>query len=139
MDEIDVVVGIIRDADGRVLVNQRLPGTHMEGFWEFPGGKRRADEDRETALARELKEELGIDVLRAEPLLRLRHDYPERTVHLDVWTILDYSGAPHSREGQDIDWVDPDLLKERGLLPADRPIVAKLVEAHDGTAGEGGG
>lgn len=127
MTEINVVVGIIRDADGRVLVNQRLPGTHMAGFWEFPGGKRQINESREAALARELNEELGIEVLRAEPLLALTHDYPERTVHLDVWTILDYSGVPESREGQNIDWVDPGSLDERGLLPADQPIVAKIL------------
>lgn len=132
MTEIKVMVGILRDADGRVLVNQRLPGTHMAGYWEFPGGKRLSGESREAALARELKEELGIKVLRAEPLLALTHDYPERTVHLDVWTILDYSGVAESREGQDIDWVAPGSLQERGLLPADHPIVVKLLELDNG-------
>ena len=136
MTEINVMVGIIRDADGRVLVNQRLPGTHMAGFWEFPGGKRRDNETRQAALARELQEELGIEVLRAEPLLALTHDYSERTVHLDVWTILEYEGEPWSREGQAIEWRAPDALEAMGLLPADRPIVVKLQETTSGKAGE---
>lgn len=111
----------------------------MAGYWEFPGGKRRSNESREAALARELEEELGIEVLRAEPLLALTHDYPERTVHLDVWTILDYSGVPESREGQDIDWVAPGSLEERGLLPADQPIVVRLLEMDSRSAEKDGG
>lgn len=139
MIEIEVMVGIIRDARGRVLVNQRLPGTHMAGFWEFPGGKRRDNESREAALARELQEELGIQVLRAEPLLELAHEYPERIVHLDVWTILDFEGEPESREGQAIDWVVPDSLRDAGLLPADLPIVVELLKARVRNSVEGGG
>ena len=59
----EVVVGIVRDATGRILINQRRPGTHLEGLWEFPGGKRHTGEDRAAALARELDEELGIEVV----------------------------------------------------------------------------
>jgi 8-oxo-dGTP diphosphatase len=126
---IDVVVGIIRDEQGLVLVNQRRPGTYLAGLWEFPGGKRHANEDRRSALARELHEELGIDVIAAEPLLTLRHDYPDRRVHLDVWSILEYSGAPRSREDQAIAWARPEALSSLELLPADAPIVAALLKA----------
>ncbi len=123
---IDVVVGIIRDSAGRILVNQRRPGTHLAGFWEFPGGKRRSGEEREVALARELSEELGVEVIGAEPLMGLTHEYPDLEVHLDVWTVLEYTGEPRPREDQVIDWVQPEALANIALLPADLPIVAAL-------------
>ena len=127
---IDVVVGIVEDSVGRILVNQRRPGTHLAGLWEFPGGKRNAGEGRQAALARELHEELGIEVVTAEPLLTLRHDYPDRRVHLDVWSVLDYSGEPRSREDQAIAWVYPQALSSLELLPADAPIVVELLKSH---------
>ncbi len=123
---LDVVVGIVRDAEGRVLVNQRRPGTHLAGSWEFPGGKRQAGESREAALARELHEELGIDVITAIPLMELSHDYPDRQVRLDVWSVVEYSGTPAPREDQVIDWIAPEYLTVLELLPADLPIVAEL-------------
>lgn len=125
--ELEVVVGIVRDDSGRVLVNQRRPGTHLAGLWEFPGGKRQLGEGREAALARELHEELGIDVVAAAPLLSLHHDYSDRRVHLDVWTVLEFTGAPRSREAQVIDWVAVGELSGLELLPADAPIVAALL------------
>ena len=125
--ELEVVVGIVRDDSGRVLVNQRRPGTHLAGLWEFPGGKRQLGEGREAALARELHEELGIDVVAAAPLLSLHHDYSDRRVHLDVWTVLEFTGAPRSREAQVIDWVAVGELSGLKLLPADAPIVAALL------------
>jgi len=126
--ELEVVVGIIRDDSGRILVNQRRPGTHLAGFWEFPGGKRHSGEGREAALTRELHEELGIDVVAAVPLLSLHHEYSDRRVHLDVWTVLEFTGAPRSREAQVIDWVAVDALSSLELLPADAPIVAALLK-----------
>ena len=124
----DVVVGIVRDSAGRVLVNQRRPDTHLAGLWEFPGGKRHAREGRQAALARELHEELGIEVVTAEPLLTLHHDYPDRRVYLDVWSVLEYSGEPRSCEDQAIAWVYPKALSSLELLPADAPIVGKLLD-----------
>ncbi len=123
---VDVLVGIVTDERGRVLVNRRRAGTHMEGFWEFPGGKRAAGEGRFDALRRELHEELGIEVEEAIPMLELVHDYPEKRVALDVWRVLEYAGEPHSREGQELKWVLPGELRRIGLLPADEPIVEAL-------------
>jgi len=124
-----VLVGLIRDARGRWLVNQRRPGTDLAGFWEFPGGKRHADETPFAALRRELDEELGIDVLEAEPWLELVHDYPDKTVRLDVWRVLDYRGDVDAREGQALDWVAAVRLAALPLLPADLPIVEALLRA----------
>ena len=121
-----MLVGLISDARGRWLVNQRRPGTDLAGFWEFPGGKRQVGETPFAALRRELDEELGIDVLAAEPWLELTHDYPDKSVLLDVWRVLDYRGEVTAREGQALDWVAPARLAALPLLPADLPIVAAL-------------
>jgi len=125
-----VLVGLIDDASGRRLVNQRRPGTDLEGFWEFPGGKRHADETPLAALRRELDEELGIDVLAAEPWLELLHDYPNKRVLLDVWRVIDYRGEVGAREGQALDWVAAARLSTLPLLPADLPIVDALLRAN---------
>jgi 8-oxo-dGTP diphosphatase len=122
-----VLVGLIGDPRGRWLVNQRRPGTDLAGFWEFPGGKRQAAETPFAALRRELDEELGIEVLAAEPWLELEHDYPDKTVLLDVWRVIDYRGEVCAREGQALDWVAAAALAELPLLPADLPIVAALL------------
>ena len=127
LEPLHVLVGLIGDAQGRWLVNQRRPGTDLAGFWEFPGGKRHADETPFAALRRELDEELGIDVLAAEPWLRLEHDYPDKKVLLDVWRVLDFRGEVRAREGQALDWVAPPRLAALPLLPADLPIVAALL------------
>jgi len=121
-----VLVGLIGDARGRWLVNQRRPGTDLAGFWEFPGGKRHANETPFAALRRELDEELGIDVLTAEPWLQLEHDYPDKKVLLDVWRVIDYRGEVGAREGQALDWVAAPRLAALPLLPADLPIAAAL-------------
>jgi 8-oxo-dGTP diphosphatase len=121
-----VAAGVIRDTTGRVLIAQRLPGRHMAGGWEFPGGKVAAGETAFAALTRELREELGIEVHSATPLVRYRHEYPERTVVLDVWMVGDYSGEPLPLEGQPLRWESVGCLGEAGLLEADRPIIDLL-------------
>jgi 8-oxo-dGTP diphosphatase len=128
---IDVVVALIRDSNGRVLVSRRRPGSHMAGFWEFPGGKRGSGEAARDALGRELDEELGIRVLSAEPFMSLDHEYPDRDVALDVWTVSAFDGEPRPLEGQQLDWVAPRGLREIGLLPADLAIVDRLVAQAD--------
>jgi 8-oxo-dGTP diphosphatase len=126
---IEVSVGILRDESGRILIGQRPAGKHFAGHWEFPGGKRQAGESRLEALGRELAEELGIRVVAAEPLLELSFDYPDRTVHLDVWWISAFEGTPRSREGQVLRWIAAAELNDVALLPADEPIV-RAIEAR---------
>ena len=128
--EIEVVAGVIEDSEGRILIAQRPEGTHLAGGWEFPGGKVAAGETASEALARELREELGIDVVRALPLVRYRHTYPERTVVLDVWRVAEYSGEPRALEGQPLRWESLDRLLQTGLLEADRPVVEALLAAQ---------
>ncbi len=123
---VDVVVGLISDGAGRWLVNCRPAGTPLAGSWEFPGGKRQAGEAPFAALKRELDEELGIDVLEAEALLELTHDYPDKRVRLDVWRVLRYRGDVTGREGQPLKWVTVEECRELALLEADWPIVERL-------------
>ena len=123
---VDVVVGLIGDSSGRWLVNCRPPGTPLAGSWEFPGGKRQPGEAPLAALKRELDEELGIEVLEAEPVLVLEHDYPDKRVRLDVWHVLRYRGEARALEGQPLRWVTAAECRELPLLPADGPIVERL-------------
>jgi 8-oxo-dGTP diphosphatase len=124
--EIDVVVALMRDAEGRWLVTCRPGGKELAGWWEFPGGKRGAAEEAFAALIRELDEELGVVVEAAEPCLELVHDYPGKRVRLDVWLVTRFSGTPEAREGQDMRWVRAGELDRLRLLPADGPIVEWL-------------
>ena len=121
-----VVAAVMRDAAQRVLVSQRPAGKHMAGYWEFPGGKIAAGESGQEALARELREELGIEVLAARAWLEVNHVYPDRIVDLGIYLVDNYDGAPVGREGQAIRWVAMHELHSLPLLPADAPIVQKL-------------
>jgi len=114
------------DGAGRVLIAQRPPGKHLAGGWEFPGGKLEPGEDRRAGLARELREEIGIDIETPRPLLRLRHTYPSGEVLLDIWVVRTYSGEPRGLDAQALRWVSQDELSVIELLPADAPIVAAL-------------
>ena len=93
---------------------------------EFPGGKLRAGESPREALARELEEELGVQVRSAYPLIQIRHTYSAKQVFLDVWRVTDYGGVPHGRESQVVDWVNQDRLTKLDLPAANTPIVAAV-------------
>jgi len=129
--ELHVVAGVLRDERRRVLIAQRPADKHMGGYWEFPGGKIALGESAEAALARELEEELGITLRRCHRLLRLQHEYPDRSVELDVLIVEDYEGVPVGLEGQALKWVQTEELGQEALLPADRPIVEALVASAD--------
>lgn len=112
-------------ADPEYLLSQRLPGRHLAGCWEFPGGKREGDEPLLTTLARELDEELGLRVIHAEPLLSLTHHYPEQSVRLWLFA-AECSGTPTSCEGQAICWVSKSSMQGLSMPAADWPIVKML-------------
>jgi 8-oxo-dGTP diphosphatase len=123
---IQVVAAVLRDTAGRVLIAERPTGKPMGGFWEFPGGKLEPGETAFHALQRELHEELGIRVRHAYRLLRFSHRYPDKEVELDVWRVTAWDGVPASQEGQPLQWVLPEELRDWQLLPADEPIVKAL-------------
>jgi 8-oxo-dGTP diphosphatase len=120
------VAAVLFDRRGRVLIAERPAGKHLAGCWEFPGGKIEPGETRTEALARELWEELGVEIERPRPLLRLRHAYPHSEVLLDVWVVRRYRGEPRGLDGQGLRWCRHKELGSAELLPADRPIVAAL-------------
>ncbi|MGE4476482.1 MAG: Nudix family hydrolase, partial [Stutzerimonas sp.] len=124
MQRIHVAAAVIRDARGRVLIAKRPLDKHQGGLWEFPGGKVEADECVEVALARELHEELGIHVTQAQPLIQVRHDYPDKRVLLDVWEVTAFAGVPHGAEGQPLAWVEPGELVRYQFPAANQPIIA---------------
>jgi 8-oxo-dGTP diphosphatase len=109
-----------------VLIAERPEGKHMAGRWEFPGGKVIAGESERAALARELAEELGIEVSAARPLMRARHTYADRTVELSLWIIERFTGVPRPLDRQRLKWVAPAELGDADLLEADRPFVEAL-------------
>lgn len=121
-----VAVAVIRDDHGRILLSRRLSGVHLEGMWEFPGGKLEPGESLEQGLAREIKEELGVQVHQHRPLIRIKHHYPEKSVLLDVHLVDAWGGVPEGLEGQEIAWVGLDAIANYELPPADKPIVAAL-------------
>ncbi|WP_266159668.1 Nudix family hydrolase [Dyella silvatica] len=123
-----VMAGVMLDASGRVLLAQRPPGKHLAGFWEFPGGKIDAGEMPLAALARELREELGVEVDTsvATPLIRIPWCYGERELLLDAWRVDAWQGTPRSLEGQALQWLIPDEVDPTTLAPADLPILQAL-------------
>jgi 8-oxo-dGTP diphosphatase len=127
LNTVEVVAGALYDATGRVLIAQRPPGKALAGRWEFPGGKVHDGEGAYDALVRELREELGVEVLAAERLMRYPHAYPDRVVWLDMWIVTDWRGDATSLDGQALKWVEPARLGGEDILEADQPIVAALI------------
>ena len=123
---IDVAVAVLQRADGRVLLALRPRGKPSEGYWEFPGGKIETGEDALHALARELHEEIGIEIERAFPWLTREHTYPDRHVRLHFYRVTDWHGEPHGREGQHLSWQDPQALTVGPLLPANDKVLGAL-------------
>ena len=126
---VTVVVGILIDGVGRVLVTRRAPDAHQGGLWEFPGGKVEADENLLEALARELREELGVLVETTEALMALEHDYGDKRVALDVHRVTRWTGEPRGLEGQPLAWERPEQLRDWAFPVANRAILERLL-AH---------
>jgi 8-oxo-dGTP diphosphatase len=121
------VAAALFDREGRVLIAQRPAGKALAGRWEFPGGKVMAGESEHHALARELREELGIEVLAARPFMRLTHAYEDRDVALSLWIVERFAGEPRSLDAQALKWVAPAHLPGEDILEADQPFIAALV------------
>ena len=116
------------DADGRVLLAQRPPGKSLAGLWEFPGGKVEPGESPETALIRELHEELGIDTWASclAPLTFASHSYPEFHLLMPLFACRRWQGIATPREGQTLAWVRARDLTSYPMPPADIPLIPIL-------------
>jgi 8-oxo-dGTP diphosphatase len=124
---VTVAVGILIDPQGRVLITRRAPQTHQGGLWEFPGGKVEPGETIVDALARELKEELGVTVLISEPFMTLDHDYGDQCVCLAVHRVTSWRGEPSGMEGQPLAWEQPANLTDWPFPAANQPILTRLL------------
>lgn len=127
---LEVAVGVVVRADGRVLLGQRVDGKPYAGWWEFPGGKLEAGETVAQALARELHEELGLAVTTSHPWLVREFVYPHAHVRLHFRRLFtewgDVAGEPQSREGQAFTWQAVDEPVVAPLLPASEPVFGWL-------------
>jgi 8-oxo-dGTP diphosphatase len=135
MKQVHVAVGVVCDAQNRILIAQRPQHVHQGGLWEFPGGKIEPGESVEQALARELAEELAIEIGVGQPLLQVEHDYGDKAVLLDVWWVREFTGEPHGREGQLWRWAS---VTELALLPfpaANQPIIAAIAQRFHARGG----
>ena len=125
---VDVVAGVIRREDGRLLITQRLADDTLGGYWEFPGGKVDPGEELRAALARELREELGVEAHIGAEIHSIVHAYPDRDVRLYFYDARIISGEPQKLEVADLRWVTVDELMDYQFPEADRPLLAQLRE-----------
>lgn len=124
-DRIDIALAVpVRD--GKLLVARRPPGAHLEGAWEFPGGKVEAGEDPAGAARRELEEETGLRVERLEPLVVLVHDYTDRPLRIHTYLAWDPEGEPRLEDGREWAWKSLAEVRELEMPEANRRILRAL-------------
>ncbi len=123
---LQVTAGLVWDGP-KILITRRPPGIHMEGFWEFPGGKKEHEENLEQCLRRELMEELGLEVKVREQFARAIHEYEDRIVDLYVFNCDIVSGRATGKESQEIRWVRPEELNKYCFPPPDAAIIKKIL------------
>lgn len=133
MKHLNIAVGIIRNPQQEIFITRRAADSHMAGFWEFPGGKLELGESPEQALKRELLEETGIHVCRAQRLEVLDHHFTDRIVTLNFYLVEEWQGEPYGREGQPMRWVKQADLREDEFPEANASII-KLLVAQASTA-----
>ncbi|MCL1038280.1 8-oxo-dGTP diphosphatase MutT [Shewanella submarina] len=124
---VHVAVGVIIDDQQRVLLAKRPGHLHQGGKWEFPGGKVEPGETVTQALSRELKEEVALNVETTSPFMELSFDYPDKQVFLDIHTVTSFTGEAKGLEGQQVEWVPKDNLKQYEFPEANKVILDKLL------------
>ena len=135
---IEVAAGIILRDSGKpslqVLIAKRPDSKDQGGLWEFPGGKLENEETPEQALARELKEEIGIQIVHAELFQQIIHQYPNKQVELWFYKVLDFLGEPTGVENQEIVWIDVQQLSNLEFPEANLRIVQLLLNSEEKTS-----
>lgn len=120
-----LVAAAVIERGGAVLVTRRLKGAHLEGLWEFPGGKCEPGESIHECLIREIVEELGVTVTPRETLLVTTHSYPEKTVQLH-FIACEMDGEPAPQQGQQMQWIERARLDSLHFPEADADLIAQL-------------
>jgi 8-oxo-dGTP diphosphatase len=123
-----VVTAAVIDRDGRFLVTRRQKGVHLEGYWEFPGGKCDAGEPLNACLARELREELDVEAHVGEEVFVTTHAYTDRSVELHFFR-CDLQGEPRPLLGQEMRWASREELATLEFPPADAELIQQLTRA----------
>ena len=123
---VEVVAAVIERPDGSFLLAQRPAGKVYAGYWEFPGGTVELGEPLGAAVARELHEELGIDVETAHPWIVRNYTYPHAAVRLNFFRVRAWRGEPHGREDQQLAWQSLSAISVSPLLPANGPVLRAL-------------
>ena len=124
--KIIVTAAVIADHE-RYFVTRRQQGVHLEGYWEFPGGKCKEGESLEAGLRRELKEELGSEVTIGEEIFTVTHAYPDREVELHFFACT-FLNTPVPLLGQEMRWVPRAELRSLAFPPADEELIARLAD-----------
>ena len=125
-----VTAAIVAD-DDRYFVTRRPKGVHLEGLWEFPGGKIEPGESLAEGLRRELREELGTEVAVGEEVFTVTHDYADRSVELHFLSCR-FLNAPVPLLGQEMRWVAREELRSLVFPPADKELIRVLESRHGG-------
>ncbi|MCE7567220.1 8-oxo-dGTP diphosphatase MutT [Aliivibrio fischeri] len=129
MKRLHIVAAIILNAEkNQVFITKRPNKAHKGGFWEFPGGKVEAGEIAEQALIRELNEEVGINSTELNIFESLSHDYPDKSLYFDFFTVTQFENQPYGKEGQEGLWVSISSLQEYEFPEANVPVLNKVVE-----------
>lgn len=123
-----VAVAIIRQ-DEKFLLTRRKPESDLGGLWEFPGGKKEPGETLVVCLHREVKEELGVEISEPQFFHSLRHQYAEKLVELHFFTCTIIQGHPQALDCSEIAWVHKHELISYDFLPADVPVLQKIIQA----------
>jgi 8-oxo-dGTP diphosphatase len=123
-----VVVAAVIERDGRFLIARRLKGTHLAGYWEFPGGKVHDGETQEDALQREVSEELNTGISKVRKIFHTVHSYPERVVELHFYR-GELTREPEPMLGQDIRWIARGEFAALEFPPADAELIEGLINA----------
>ena len=120
---VHVAVAVIRNREDQIIIAFRDESRHQGGLWEFPGGKVEAGESVTEALAREIDEEIGLNVLSSTPLIQIYHDYGDKAVLLDVHEVTEFAGQAEGKEGQPVRWVPSAQLTNYQFPAANQPII----------------
>lgn len=126
MKQLQIAVGIVRNAQGEIFITRRAADAHMANKLEFPGGKIEAGETPEQALVRELQEEVGIAATRYVQFEKLAYQFPDRHITLWFFLVEGWEGEPWGKEEQPGQWIPQQDLKADDFPPANEPVIKKL-------------
>lgn len=129
-----IAIGIIFNSEkSHIFITQRASTAHRGGYWEFAGGKVESGETAEQAVIRELNEEVGILVQKMQPFMALTHEYEDKILKLDFFTISAFEGEPYGRENQPSQWIDVNQLGAIDFPEGNTKVIEALLAQYGST------